>query len=142
MSTRKLCILLLFVLLPPGCAPVTIPPDALVLVNGTLIDGTGSDPRTDAVLIIQEERILAVGTNEEIKIPPGTNVIDLEGDTILPGFINAHVHFAFNEENLKAWAYGGVTTVRDEGIVSSKTLDNLMEWRDEARQNPQYARLI
>lgn len=142
MSTRKLCILLLFVLLPPGCAPVTIPPDALVLINGTLIDGTGSDPITDAVLIIQEERILAVGTNEEIKIPPGTNVIDLEGDTILPGFINAHVHFAFNEENLKAWAYGGVTTVRDEGIVSSKTLDNLMEWRDEARQNPQYARLI
>jgi len=66
----------------------------------------------------------------------------LAGATILPGFINAHVHFAFNEKNLEAWAYGGVTTVRDEAIISSKTLDSLMIWRDEANRNPQYARLI
>ena len=144
MSTRKLHLLLLFALLLSSCASPfgAIPPDALVLVNGTLIDGTGSDPIMDAVLIIQGDRILKVGSKEAIKIPRGTNVIDLEGATILPGFINAHVHFAFDEENLKEWAYGGVTTVRDEAIVSSKTLDSLMKWRDEARQNPEYARLI
>lgn len=144
MPTRKLPHLLLFALLLTSCASTfgAIPSDALVLVNGTLIDGTGSDPIKDAVLIIRDERILAVGAKEEIRIPRGTNVIDLEGATILPGFINAHVHFAFDEENLKAWAYGGVTTVRDEGIVSSKTLDNLMIWREEASQNPEYARLI
>jgi imidazolonepropionase-like amidohydrolase len=144
MSLRKLYLLLLFAILLTSCAsPVgAIPPDALVLVNGTLIDGTGSDPIQDAVLIIQGDRILEIGSREEVKIPGGTNVIDLEGATILPGFINAHVHFAFDEEKLKAWAYGGVTTVRDEGIVSSKTLDNLMKWRDEVSQNPAYARLI
>jgi imidazolonepropionase-like amidohydrolase len=144
MSTRKLYILLLFAILLTSCVSpfAAIPPDALVLVNGTLIDGTGSDPIADAVLIIQGDRILKVGLKEEVKIPRGTNVIDLEGATILPGFINAHVHFAFDEEKLKAWADGGVTTVRDEGIVSSKTLDNLMKWRDEINQNPVYARLI
>jgi imidazolonepropionase-like amidohydrolase len=144
MSTRKLYLLLLFALCLTSCASPfgPIPLDALVLVNGTLIDGTGSDPIKDAVLIIQDERILAVGSKDEVKLPRGTNVLDLEGATILPGFINAHVHFAFDEENLKAWAYGGVTTVRDEGITSSKTLDNLMKWRDETNQNPAYARLI
>jgi imidazolonepropionase-like amidohydrolase len=144
MSTRKLYILLLFAILLTSCVSpfAAIPPDALVLVNGTLIDGTGSDPIADGVLIVQGDRILKVGLKEEVKIPRGTNVIDLEGATILPGFINAHVHFAFDEEKLKAWAYGGVTTVRDEGIVSSKTLDNLMKWRDEINQNPVYARLI
>jgi imidazolonepropionase-like amidohydrolase len=144
MSTGKLPHLLLFALILTSClSPFgAIPSDALVLANGTLIDGTGSAPLKDAVLIIQGDRILRVGSKEEIKIPHGTNVIDLEGATILPGFINAHVHFAFDEENLKAWAYGGVTTVRDEGIVSSKTLDNLMTWREEASQNPEYARLI
>ena len=144
MSTRKLYLLLLFAILLTSCASPfgTIPSDALVLMNGTLIDGTGSDPIKDAVLIIQGDRILKVGSKEEIRIPRGTNVIDLEGATILPGFINAHVHFAFDEENLKAWAYGGVTTVRDEAITSSKTLVNLMKWRDEISQNPAYARLI
>lgn len=142
MPTRKLHLLLLFALLLTSCASAAIPPDALVLVNGTLIDGTGSDPISDAVLIIQGGRILAVGSKEEVKIPRGTNVIDLEGATILPGFINAHVHFAFDDEKLKAWAQGGVTTVRDEGIISSKTLDHLMAWREEKSQNPEYARLV
>jgi imidazolonepropionase-like amidohydrolase len=142
MSTRKLHRLLLFALLLSSCASAAIPPDVIVLVNGTLIDGTGADPIRDAVLIIQGERILAVGSKEEIKIPRGTNAIDLGGATILPGFINAHVHFAFDEENLKAWAYGGVTTVRDEGIVSSKLLEDLIKWRDETSQDPEYARLI
>jgi imidazolonepropionase-like amidohydrolase len=114
----------------------------LVLVNGTLIDGTGSEPVSDAVLIIQGERILAVGTQSEIEIPRGANVIDLAGAVILPGFINAHVHFAFDEQKLEAWAQGGVTTVRDEGIVSSEGLESLMKRRDESNRNPQHARLV
>ena len=144
MSTRKLHRLFLFALLLTSCASPfgAIPPDALVLVNGTLIDGTGAGPIRDAVLVIRGDRILAVGPKEEIKIPRGTDVIDLGGATILPGFINAHVHFAFDEEKLKAWAYGGVTTVRDEGIVSSKPLDSLIKLHKEASYNPEYARLI
>jgi imidazolonepropionase-like amidohydrolase len=145
MSIRKLDALLLFALLLTNCAAPAdaAQKDVLVLVNGTLIDGTGADPIPNAVLLIQGERILAVGSKEAIKIPRGANVIDLGGATILPGFINAHVHFAFDEKNLKAWAYGGVTTVRDEAIVSSSgELDKFMKQRDESNWNPQHARLI
>lgn len=144
MSTQKHCTLLLFALLLAGCAFPSgrVPQDILVLVNGTLIDGAGLEPVPDAVLVIQGERILAVGPKTEIDIPRGAKVIDLAGAVILPGFINAHVHFAFDEQKLEAWAQGGVTTVRDEGIVSSEGLEDLMKRRDESNRNPQRARLV
>lgn len=144
MSTQKHCTLLLFALLLAGCAFPSgrVPQDVLVLVNGTLIDGAGLEPVPDAVLVIQGERILAVGPKTEIDIPRGAKVIDLAGAVILPGFINAHVHFAFDEQKLEAWAQGGVTTVRDEGIVSSEGLEDLMKRRDESNRNPQRARLV
>src|SRR5512143_786659 len=142
MSTRKLHVLLLFILLLADCASPTATPDTLVLVNGTLIDGTGSEPVSNAVLVIQGERIIAAGSKKEVKVPRGANVIDLQGASILPGFINAHVHFAFDEQHLEKWAYGGVTTVRDEAITASGTLDQLMTWRDKSNQNPQFARLV
>ncbi len=142
MSTRKLHLLLACILFLAGCASPSARQETLVLVNGTVIDGMGAEPMVNAVLVIREERIISVGSREAVDIPRGARVIDLEGATILPGFINAHVHFAFNEENLRAWANGGVTSVRDEAIISSGTLENLMTWRDESNQNPQVARLV
>jgi imidazolonepropionase-like amidohydrolase len=62
---------------------------------------------------------------------------------MLPGFINAHVHLAFNENNLKAWALGGVTTVRDESVQHvNGSLKNLMALRDRMSKNPEAARLL
>lgn len=142
MSILKRCFILLFALLLANCAVPAAQQDTLVLVNGSLIDGTGADLIPGAVLVVRGERIVAVGSKEDVKIPRGARVIDVEGATILPGFINAHVHFAFDEQNLQAWAYGGVTSVRDEAIISSSTLDELMTLRDAANKNPQYARLI
>lgn len=150
MSIRKLHLLLLFALLLTSCATPAAPtatdapqPDTLVLINGTLIDGTGSNPVSNAVLVIQGEVILAVGPKEAVKIPRGAKVLNVAGATILPGFINAHVHFAFDEQNLQKWAYGGVTTVRDEGIISSAaSLGALLARRDKFNQDPKYARLV
>jgi imidazolonepropionase-like amidohydrolase len=87
----------------------------LALINGMLIDGTGADPLPDAALVIQEGRILAVGPRAEVEVPTGAKIIDLQGATVLPGFINAHVHLGYSEHNLQAWAQAGVTTVRDLG---------------------------
>jgi imidazolonepropionase-like amidohydrolase len=139
---QKLFLILLLTLLLTACAAPSGRKDILVLVNGLLIDGTGSDPIPNAMLVIQGERILAAGPKGDVKVPRGARLIDVAGATILPGFINAHVHFAFEEHNLQAWAYGGVTTVRDEGIISSGTLKDLMTRRDAFSQNPEYARVI
>jgi imidazolonepropionase-like amidohydrolase len=115
----------------------------LVLTHGTLIDGTGSEPIPNATLVINGSRIVAVEPAGELSIPPGVEVIDLAGAYVLPGFINAHVHDAYATDRLTAWAQAGVTTVRDEGILSGPgQLEQLLTLRDRLALNPQYARLV
>jgi imidazolonepropionase-like amidohydrolase len=113
--------------------------DILVLTNGTLIDGTGTSPLPNAVIIIKDGLITAVGSQDEIEIPEAAVVIDLFDTTILPGFINAHIHRGYDKFNLKRWAQGGVTTVRDLG---GNPRDNLFSFRNKVNKNPQYARLV
>ncbi|UCE42751.1 MAG: amidohydrolase family protein [Candidatus Aminicenantes bacterium] len=111
----------------------------LVLEGGTLIDGTGDAPVFDAVLIIKNGYITDMGSMKSTEVPEGAMVIPLKGETILPGFINAHIHNGYNEHNLKTWAFHGVTTVRDLG---GDPKNNLFSFRDKALKNPQLARLI
>ena len=112
---------------------------ALVLINGTLIDGTGADPIQDAVLIIQGERIVAVGSRAAVTIPDDAQLIDVKGATLLPGFFNTHVHGAYNEEKLAAWAREGVTTVRDLGAQQWPPSQTLL---DRVEKDNRYARLV
>ncbi|MCU0645742.1 MAG: hypothetical protein MUC94_15970, partial [bacterium] len=111
----------------------------LALINGTLIDGTGTAPISHAAIVIENEMITAVGKLSEIALPSEAEIIDVDGATILPGFFNAHVHQAYNEHNLKTWAQAGVTTVRDLG---GNPQNNLFAFRDRVNQSPQYARLV
>jgi imidazolonepropionase-like amidohydrolase len=116
---------------------------SLVLVNGVVIDGTGNGPVFDAVIVIKGERITAVGTRAQVSIPPNTPIIDVQGATLLPGFINAHVHKAFDRAALESWAQSGVTTVRDLGIVRyGGNLSDLLAFRDEISNDPRYAQLV
>ncbi len=67
-------------------APIT------AIKAGTLIDGSGGAPVKNAVVLVQGERITAIGAG--VAVPAGATVIDLTGFTVLPGFIDAHVHLA------------------------------------------------
>lgn len=87
----------------------------IIVLAGTVIDGTGADPLENAAIVIQNGRIAAVGPRKDVEIPSDANVIELRGATILPGFINAHVHGAYEPALLAKWAQAGVTTVRDLG---------------------------
>jgi imidazolonepropionase-like amidohydrolase len=88
-------------------------PQTIALVNGTLIDGTGAAPVRDAVVVVQNDRILAAGSRASVTVPPGAQIIDVRGGTVLPGFIDAHVHSGYDPGKLQAWAADGVTTVCD-----------------------------
>jgi imidazolonepropionase-like amidohydrolase len=63
-----------------------------VLRAARLIDGTGRAPVADAVVVITDDRITAVGTADAVRVPAGAKVIDLGDATLLPGFIDAHTH--------------------------------------------------
>lgn len=66
------------------------PPHRLAVRAGRLIDGSGAPPVRDAVILIEGDRITAVGTS--LAIPAGVEVIDLSKSTVLPGLIDCHTH--------------------------------------------------
>ena len=106
------------------------------LVGGTLIDGFGGEPIENSVIIIEGERIKAVGQVGSLAIPADAEVISTEGMSVLPGLWDMHVHLMINghsdythwdstylpvfrsiimPSSAKQLLYAGVTSARDLG---------------------------
>lgn len=66
------------------------------LVGGTLIDGYGSTPLRNSVVIIEGDKIKQVGQVGQVEIPKGAEIISTEGMSILPGLWDMHVHLMIN----------------------------------------------
>jgi len=99
-----------------GCAVDTRVPDgALVVTNGTVIDGTGEQPIADGVVVVLGDSIVAVGDAASFQIPRSARVIDAGGGAILPGIINSHTHSTADPLIRRAFLADGVTTVCDLG---------------------------
>jgi imidazolonepropionase-like amidohydrolase len=64
---------------------------ALVLAGGTVIDGYGNAPIPDGIVVIEGDRILAVGGVGQVAIPEGAEIISTEGMTVLPGLWDMQV---------------------------------------------------
>lgn len=108
--------------------PAMLSAEVKLLKNATLIDGTGSNVRRSASLLITDGRITQIGLN--LKAPQGAEEIDLTGKFVIPGIINSHGHLGntkgfiqdpknFTRENaevqLKNYASYGVTTMVSMG---------------------------
>ncbi len=66
------------------------------LVGGTLIDGFGGRPLRNSVILVEGERITAVGQAGTLAVPPGAEVISTEAMSVLPGLWDMHVHLMIN----------------------------------------------
>jgi imidazolonepropionase-like amidohydrolase len=64
----------------------------VVLKAARLIDGTGSAPINNAVVVVTDNVITAVGTASSVRVPANAKMIDLGDVTLMPGFIDAHTH--------------------------------------------------
>ncbi|HKA58139.1 MAG TPA: amidohydrolase family protein [Gemmatimonadales bacterium] len=120
---RKTPLVVTVLLLLAGCSKPNS--RVLALEGATLIDGTGGEPKQDALIIIRNGRIDAVARVNQIPIPSNAERINLVGKTIIPGLVDAHAH-------VERWAVGrylvwGVTTVRD---LHSQT-DSAIQLRNE-----------
>jgi imidazolonepropionase-like amidohydrolase len=71
-----------------------VPPPPLALVGATLLDGTGAKPVPDAVVLLRDGKIECAGSRASCPVPAGVSVVDLKGQWIIPGLIDAHVHFS------------------------------------------------
>src|SRR5271156_2529722 len=117
----------------------------VVFKGALLIDGTGAPPIKKSVLVIEGDKITAVGKEGKVHYPKGARVIDLEGRAIMPGMINAHGHVglvvgtqnsadAYSRENVEnalvQYEQYGVTSMMSLGL----NRDLVYELRDEQRK--------
>ena len=72
----------------------------ILIRNGRIIDGTGSEPFSGDVLI-QNTRIVAVGPDAATQCPAGAEIqeLDATGCRVMPGMIDSHCHISFDQPN-------------------------------------------
>ena len=83
-------------LLPGAAVRAATPAAKLALVGGRLIDGHGGPPLANSVILIEGERIKALGTVETLPVPSGYERVSTEGMSVLPGLWDMHVHLMIN----------------------------------------------
>jgi len=66
--------------------------EQVALVGGSVINIENGKAIRDAVVLIDGERITAVGKASDVSIPEGTEIIDMKGAWLIPGMMNMHVH--------------------------------------------------
>ena len=80
-------------------------------MGGTALVGPDLEVVEDAVVVVENGRIVAVGPGGTVDVPQAATAVDTTGSLLMPGFIDAHVHIGFHPpETVLA---NGVTTVRD-----------------------------
>jgi imidazolonepropionase-like amidohydrolase len=82
--------------------------------GGTVLDVVAGTQTRDAVVVVEGERIAAVGPADSTPIPAGAEVLDASGATILPGLWDMHAHLRHADWG-PAYLAAGVTTARDLG---------------------------
>jgi len=87
----------------------------IAIVGATLIDGRGGPPILDSVVIVHGDRLTAVGKRTSVTIPPGAEVIQANGLTLLPGLIDSHFHIDGDDPLPALYLSHGVTSLRDPG---------------------------
>ena len=127
-----------------GCKP---PEESVqkAIIGAVLIDGTGGPPVSNSVVIVAGNRIRAIGNRANMPIPAGVEKIDGAGKFLVPGLIDLHVHLGSRagvkyrpseytrsqiEENLNAYLYFGVTSVRSMGTDGQAAFDVRKAERD------------
>jgi imidazolonepropionase-like amidohydrolase len=74
--------------------PAKPAPKVTYIKAGRLFDSVSDSYRTNAVIVVENDRIKSVGTAGDTKVPAGATVIDLSNDTVLPGLIDCHTHIS------------------------------------------------
>jgi imidazolonepropionase-like amidohydrolase len=93
LAVASVAVIIILALSPHSAAQSS---NVKALVGGTLIDGYGGKPIQNSVIIIEGERIKAIGQVGTLVVPNGAEVISTEGMSVLPGLWDMHVHLMIN----------------------------------------------
>jgi imidazolonepropionase-like amidohydrolase len=141
MKTRTIILLSLFTLLGLLVSPTIInanataslseqqqPNTTTAFVNVNVIPMDTEQVLENQTVLVENDRITAIGPAAEIAVPDDAEVIEGNGAYLMPGLADMHVHLDFDPDpaSLQLYLANGVTTLR-----SLNTLPEHLEWRDQ-----------
>ncbi len=122
---------------------VAVRAPVIALTHVKLIDGTGGPARADQTVVIEGDRIAAVGPSGQVGVPRGAEVLDLRGHAVIPGLVGLHNHSYYTGGNGRAaqlsfsgsrlYLASGVTTIRTTGARAPYEEINLKREIDAGR---------
>lgn len=97
------------------------PTGTFALVGGRIVTMSPAGVIADGTIVVQQNRIIAVGRRDQVTIPADARVLDISGQVVLPGFVDTHAHGAQASQSMipqQNWVnYArlafGVTTIHD-----------------------------
>jgi imidazolonepropionase-like amidohydrolase len=75
----------------------------IVLKPARVFDGVAAKPHENWVIVVQGQKIVSAGPANEVKTPADARIIDLPGQTLLPGLIEGHSHLFLHPYNETSW---------------------------------------
>jgi imidazolonepropionase-like amidohydrolase len=106
---------------------VSVDAPVVALTNVRVVDGTGAPPREGQTIVIEGDKIAAVGATGSVGVPQGAHVMDLAGHTVIPGIVGLHNHTFYTTSARsiqistsapRLYLASGVTTIRTTGSMS------------------------
>jgi len=112
--------------------PTDVPTGTIALTGATVITMKGDEVIDDATIVVERNRITAVGPRASVAVPAGAKVVDVAGATIMPGIIDVHAHISTGSEHITPrthWGYYanlafGVTTAHDPSSNTETVFSN------------------
>ncbi|HLF13452.1 MAG TPA: amidohydrolase family protein [Bacteroidota bacterium] len=113
-------------------APTDIPSGSIALTGATVITMKGDELLRDATVLVERNRIRAIGGRSSVVVPAGAKVIDVSGKFIIPGLIDVHAHISTGSDHITPrthWGYYanlgfGVTTAHDPSSNTETVFSN------------------
>lgn len=116
------------------------PNEIYVIKAGRLIDGKSSDMQRDVIIVVQSNKIIALG--KDIDIPKNAIIIDFNDKTVLPGFIDTHTHIMTDGIRVGDDLYKNSTpfrTIRAAASVRKALWNGFTALRDVGSEGTMYA---
>lgn len=122
---------------------IAVDAPSIALTHATVIDGTGAPAMMNQTILIEGDRIIAIGPSGSVRVPETAEVLDLSGQTVIPGLIGLHNHSYYTGGNGRAaqlsfsgsrlYLASGVTTIRTTGAQQPYAELNLKREIDAGR---------
>lgn len=121
-------------------AYVVVNAPVVALEHAWVLDGTGAPERQDQTIVFSAGRITAMGPAGQVAVPEGAKVLDLAGDTVIPGLVGMHDHMfypagprmaLYNEQGYsfpRLYLACGITSLRTTGAIQPYTDLALKKW--------------